>query len=115
MTMTFAVTLTCACCKAALHFENERPAWKTYDFRVEQAEECERSARFVSEHADKALPERGERPEWWPDRRVPRFIALYVCEPITTWKEQRQLTLAIPDPYRYVDCPVCDKHVKEPS
>lgn len=122
MTMTFVCTLTCGRCKATLRFENERPEWKTYDYRVEEADECERSARFVSQFADvvigsDAIELPGVMRKEWEANGHPGFLAW--------WREgsvggqfftmTRQISLAIPDPYRYVDCPVCDARVKEPS
>lgn len=114
MTMTFSFTLTCQRCKATLHYENERPNWQTYDYRVERADDVERASQFVVEHADKPFPDNGQYPDWWPqDARSLPFVG--------TWENSRapfgepRLTLSIPDPYRYVPCPVCDARVKEPK
>lgn len=106
MAMTFTVTLICTACQATLRYEDERPAWKTYDYRVEQADECERSAKFAAEHADAKIPPAGEE---WPEYIAagrPRFL-----RPVYRGPSDR-IELAIPDPYRYVDCPVCDAHIK---
>lgn len=117
MTMTYTAHLTCGSCKATLTFTDERPAWKTYDYRVEQADECERSARFVAEHADDPLPQHmqfNELPSWheaYVEAGRPRFIS--TDDFSRTPMGERRLCLAIPEPYRYVDCPVCDAHVKE--
>lgn len=115
MTMTYTATLTCGSCKATLTFTDERPDWKTFDYRVEMADECEKSARFVTEHADKPMPELGEaRPAWWPtwDASL-RFVSTSDFS-LATRAPDRHLVLDIPEPYRYVDCPVCDAHVKAP-
>lgn len=119
MTMTYVVTLTCAFCKASLRYENERPDWKTYDYRVEMSDECERSARFVSEHADDPLPMVGEVWTAHNEAGRPRFISV---RGVSAWgdgfpsalEDHPPLALSIPDPYLYVDCPVCDKQVKKP-
>lgn len=108
--MTYVTTLTCDGCKGSLRFENERPDWKTYDYRVEQADECERSARFVSENIDKPLP--GEGCTWpeWEEAGRPKFI----FEP-SYFHMRGNLSLNIPRPYEYIVCPTCDSHVKKPS
>lgn len=112
--MHYTVTLTCSGCKATLRYEDERPPWQTYDYRVEQADECERSAKFVSENIDKPLPPFGEA--WpssldaaWTEAGCPRFIN----DPDRQWRGYG-IQLTIPDPYEYVTCPVCDRHVKKP-
>ena len=108
MPMTYVVTFTCAECHASLRFENERPDWQTYDYRVEQADECEKSAQFVTEHADEVLPPEGH--EWMPYRVAgqPKFVQ-------APWGDgERRVKLEIHEPYRYVPCPVCDAHVKAP-
>ena len=113
MTMAYTCTLTCDRCKAQLRFENERPAWKTYDYRVEQADECEKSARFVQEFAGQEVPDAGgvipTDPVTlaWYDAGRPQFAFHPGRWPV-------RIELHIPDPYRYVDCPVCDARVKEP-
>lgn len=114
MTMTYTCTLTCGTCKALLTFTDERPAWKTYDYRIEHADACERSARFVAEYADAPLPMPGML---WPEYEAagcPPFCSRYDREAYP-WGGPERLTLAIPDSYRYVDCPVCDGHVREPE
>jgi hypothetical protein len=122
MTMTFICTLTCSQCRATLRFENERPAWKAYDYRVEQSDECERSARFVAEHADDPAPALGERWTAHEEAGRPRFISIAGYSIHGSGRRDYfpdsdgpPLALSIPDPYRYVDCPVCDARVREPS
>lgn len=110
MAMTFTATLTCTACKATLRYEDERPAWKTYDYRVEQADECERSARFVAEHADPFPPHvalEQERSEGGP----PVFVIVNRV-PFT---DELQARLKIPDPRCYLDCPVCDAKIWGPA
>jgi hypothetical protein len=117
MTMTYTCTLTCGGCNAKLTFTDERPSWKTYDYRVEQADECERSARFVAEHVDDPLPEWNQRPVWheaWVAVGRPSFIERYDFQDDPSGGTRR-LVLTIPEPYRYVDCPVCDAQVREPK
>jgi len=112
MAMTFTVALTCRKCKASLRFEDERPAWKTYDYRVEHAEECEKSARFVAEHADDPLPGIGEQWTAYEDAGCPPYVSVWSKD----WSvPERKLTLAIPDAYRYIECPVCDAQIREPK
>jgi hypothetical protein len=117
MPMTFTLTLVCESCKAVLRYEDERPAWKTYDYRVEEADECEKSARFVAEHADDNLT-RVIEGEPWPayiDAGYPRFVRTYAEDPPRLFmRSERRLTLAIPEPWRYIDCPVCDARVRKP-
>lgn len=117
MTLTFSVTLSCASCKAELRFLDERPAWKTYDYRVEEADECERSARFVAENVDEFGGDR-EFGDWWMQVNQDQLVPPHV------WAMTRQnadgvrthlLELGIPDPYRYIDCPVCDAKIREPK
>ncbi len=114
--MHFSCVLTCSRCRASLRFEDERPEWKTYDCRVEEAEECERSARFVAEHADDPLPPFGELSPLWIQHEVPEFVSRIAFQERTGLEIQvkERLSLEIPRPYRYVDCPVCDGHVKAP-
>lgn len=114
MMMTYTTVLTCEGCKGTLRFENERPDWLTYDYRVEQADECEKSAKFVADHIDTPLPEY-EGLSWqpWEDAGRPKFIfnkmtQRYMMGARTT------LEFWVPEPYLYVACPVCDSHVKKP-
>lgn len=113
MTMTYICTLTCGGCKAVLTFTDERPAWKTYEPRVEMAEELERAARFVSEHVGVEFPERGYEQDVhplvaaWKAAGHPRFV----------WSEKdwpRIVELNIPPSYEYLDCPVCDDRIRKP-
>lgn len=107
MSIAFTFKLTCGQCETALTYTDERPAWKTYDYRVEQPDECEKSARFVAEHADEPVPDLSGFEPWaaWEQAGEPRFIR----------PRRGGLELSIPDPYRYIDCPVCDAHVREPK
>lgn len=116
MTKTYTVTLTCGSCKAALTFTDERPDWKTYDYRVEQADECERSARFVVENADKTFTNHyTELNHAYRAAGHPAFVKPYDHD-ASPWDDRANgLCLKIPDPYRYVDCPVCDAQIKEPG
>jgi hypothetical protein len=114
MTMTYTAHLTCGGCKAVLTFTDARPAWKTYDYRVEQAEECERSARFVQEHAGQEVPDAGGMLPTdpvtlaWHDAGRPRFARHPGHWPA-------RVELYIPPPYEYVDCPVCDDKITKPA
>jgi hypothetical protein len=116
--MTYTATLSCQRCETVVRFENERPAWKTYDYRVEQADECERSARFVAENADKPLPDlHAEWPEWEAAGR-PEFVSvggLWAFGSRRRGPRHEGIVLAIPDPYRYINCPVCDEEIREPK
>jgi hypothetical protein len=122
MAMTYTATLSCNRCETVVRFEDERPAWKTYDYRVEEADECEKSARFVAENADKPAPDLLARwPEWEAAGR-PDFIRVGRYLPGGRRYRYADLTegdsglyLTIPDPYRYIDCPVCDERIREPK
>jgi hypothetical protein len=113
MTMTYTCTLTCRGCHAVLTFTDERPAWKTYDYRVEQAEDCERSARFVSEHAGEEVPDAGGMIPTdpvtlaWHDAHRPPFVFH-----LRRWPTV--IELCIPPPYEYISCPVCDEKIEKP-
>lgn len=119
MSLSFTVSLSCKRCTATLTFRDERPDWKTYDYRVEEADECEKSARFVAEHADLDLSpyQRGDE-EWVVFREAgyPRFARPgdgYLWPRFT--EDPNRVYLKIPDPYRYVECPICDAQIKEPE
>ena len=121
--MTCTVGLTCQACKATLTFHDERPNWKTYDYRVEEADACERSAAFVARCADEPLTVEGVMPDRvravYEELR-PRYVGTRHRDDqdgLMTWGwdgRDARFVLAIPNPYRYVDCPVCDAHVKAP-
>lgn len=120
MTLTYTAVLTCRSCKTTLTFTDERPDWKTYDYRVEHADECERSARFVAEHADLLWDRFGMPPEAaveaWRAIGSPQFIRAWKREALGDLRMDRPgYELAIPEPFRYVDCPVCDAHIRQPS
>lgn len=114
MMMTFTFSMTCGSCKAELRYEDERPFWQTYDYRVEEADECERSARFVAEHADEKVPSYYEWQFSGQREGHPRFVTVVGHrddEGVTSFRYE----LLIPFPYRYVECPVCDVKVREPK
>lgn len=123
--MNFCVVLTCKTCRAEVRYNDERPPWKTYDYRVEEADQCERSAAFVVAWDGKPVPETWNRygREWpeWSEAGHPLFIrSAHFNDPDGLYApdytgEGSMIVLAIPESYRYVDCPVCDAQIKEPG
>jgi hypothetical protein len=114
--MTFRFSLCCLRCTTVLTFEDERPSWKTYDYRVECSDDLEAAARFVQRHADDDVPDFSQ--DWPALKEIPEtaweFMRPHrVPSADDSWSSR--IRLYVPASYRYVDCPVCDTKIREPQ
>jgi len=111
--LSFTFKITCVACHTVLTYQDERPEWKTFDYRVECAEQIERAYAFAEKHAQTRLPVGyQELTDVWSEiteGEIQAFIGLAKTD------DGFRARVTIPNSYRYIDCPVCDEKIVEPN